>query len=236
MGRRVPTEHYADIEKMYRLGRTLREIGAAYGVTRERIRQILFLRGVTRCDSGRAVSCAKRSADGAELKQRKHIERYGCTYAERKAIPSGARVKFKEQWANARVRGIAWNMKLAEWWRWWQDSGKWSERGRTGDAYVMSRIGNMGAYEIGNIELKVAKQNVIESYERRFGPRATREMVLAAKDALRRAGLSVYAASKSVGCSAKYLRDAFSGDIKQPQRNRIEAVTRFATKALKRAA
>ena len=48
-----PAQHKV-IEKMYRSGKTLASIAINYGVSRERIRQILNSRGVTRRDSIRA--------------------------------------------------------------------------------------------------------------------------------------------------------------------------------------
>jgi hypothetical protein len=47
-------------------------------------------------------------------------------------------------------RGIPFRLTLMEWWKIWSDSGKWEQRG-LGRGYMMCRIGDLGAYEVGNV-------------------------------------------------------------------------------------
>lgn len=55
-------------------------------------------------------------------------------------------------------------MKLTfnEWLKIWIDSGHWHERGVHKGQYCMSRINDIGHYELGNIEIKLHSDNCIE--------------------------------------------------------------------------
>lgn len=49
-----------DIENRYRSGETLQKIGTHYGISRERVRQILSRKGITKADGGKIVEMQKR--------------------------------------------------------------------------------------------------------------------------------------------------------------------------------
>lgn len=55
-------------------------------------------------------------------------------------------------------------MKLTfeEWLNIWLSSGHYHERGNKRGQYVMSRLNDIGHYEIGNIEIKTVRENIIE--------------------------------------------------------------------------
>lgn len=59
-------------------------------------------------------------------------------------------------------RGIEFLLTFEEWWDLWQTSGKWEERGRRKDQYVMARFGDQGAYELGNVRICLAGDNTDE--------------------------------------------------------------------------
>jgi hypothetical protein len=166
----------AELAAMYRSGMTLAEIGALYGITRERVRQRLDRSGVTRFDGGSHVTTAKRTAMRSALKDLRCLKRYGCTHAHYLSIlngpRSGAGVRptqaYSSQKGNAEARRIRWNLTLAEWWAIWQASGKWSERGR-GQGYAMCRKSDAGAYEIGNVYIGGRGDNAREYQARRRG-------------------------------------------------------------------
>lgn len=161
-----------EIEFLFRSGHTLQAVGDRFGISRERVRQILSARGLGRQDGGRFVQKRAQQARKLKEKDRECLNKHGCTYAqyrnllalgrhmmdsgERRArTPTGA---FILQRRNANDREIAWNLTLWEWWTIWKESGKWEERGR-GSGYVMCRYGDAGAYEIGNVFIAPARLN-----------------------------------------------------------------------------
>jgi hypothetical protein len=56
-------------------------------------------------------------------------------------------------------RKIEWKLTLPEWWAIWRDSGHWHERG-IGRGYMMCRIGDKGAYEVGNVFIGPGVENL----------------------------------------------------------------------------
>jgi hypothetical protein len=89
--------------------------------------------------------------------------------------------KYIRQRANADRRGIPWEFTFETWWKVWEDSGMWDERGVGRNAYCMSRINDEGPYCPGNVEIKPQWENSLEVAERRWSkpteykpyPRAT---------------------------------------------------------------
>lgn len=70
---------------------------------------------------------------------------------------------FTKQKNNAKHRGIEWRMTFAEWWAIWEASGKWEQRGRTGDSYVMARHGDVGPYSPSNVSIVQFRANLSEA-------------------------------------------------------------------------
>lgn len=161
----------AEMEELFRAGKCLEEIGEKYDLTRERVRQILYQRGVARTDGGAYL----RGLENALVKQsrrtrwadEKYQAKYGCSFAECLKINNGVGVSrpgtiaksFSYQKNSADMRGVPWKMTLAEYHQVWLDSGKMLERGRGKQKYCMARKGDEGAYEIGNVEIITNQQN-----------------------------------------------------------------------------
>lgn len=159
---------------MYRGGKTLEEIGQCYGITRERVRQIISKEcNLSAVDGGSAVRAAREMERRAKARDEKCLIKHGCSHADyvmlrdlgsemykdgvnRERTPVGA---FNRQKTSATNRGIEWNLKLWDWWNVWQVSGKWSERGRGADKYVMCRFKDNGAYEVGNVYVATHSHN-----------------------------------------------------------------------------
>lgn len=159
---------------MYRAGKTLAEIGAIYGVTRERVRQIISkFRGVAAVDGGQAVRAKIQRARRNSQREIACLKKNGCSTAELRELrkigrqmmadghtiyqtPIGA---FRNQRSNAQGREIAWELTLWDWWQIWQQSGKWNERGRHCDGYVMCRFADDGPYAIGNVYIATLRHN-----------------------------------------------------------------------------
>ena len=68
--------------------------------------------------------------------------------------------RYLQQRAQARMRDIEFTITLEEWCNLWITSGKWEQRGRRKDQYCMSRIGDDGAYELGNVFIQLHGDNV----------------------------------------------------------------------------
>lgn len=165
------------IERMcslYRAGHTLQQIGTVYGVTRERVRQIVTKAGVTRTQGGvgrrRIDRQTQALADRALRDEAKAQANFGCSYAELLSLNDGRRgwtarsraKAFLDQRRNAAVRGIEWRMTFPEWCLVWSKSGKWDCRGRTADRYVMARRQDFGPYAVWNVYITTLAQNVAD--------------------------------------------------------------------------
>lgn len=161
---------------LYREGYTLEQIGAQFGITRERVRQLMTKHfGVDRLAGGHHVLAVASQAKRASSRNDRYLRTYGCTwdeYVSARAVgkamvasgvhysrtPTGA---FNSQRHNAEKRGIGWELTFWQWWTIWQQSGHWSERGR-GQGYVMCRRGDVGPYAVGNVFIDKATVNSSE--------------------------------------------------------------------------
>jgi transposase len=160
--------------RAYGAGLSLEKIGEIHGVTRERVRQIISARGITRFDGGPSLKAAAQKAARAARRAASQDERclrvYGCIYAALEAlIGAGVRVTshkaaraYVQHKRNSDARGIEFSLTFPQWWAVWQKSGKWDERGRA--KYVMARNGDIGAYSVGNVRICTSSENIKEGY------------------------------------------------------------------------
>ena len=74
-----------------------------------------------------------------------------------------ARKKFWDQRGMAKHRGIPFLFTFEEWYDIWQKSGHWEDRGVGRGKYCMSRVGDNGAYEVGNVFIQTHTQTVIDA-------------------------------------------------------------------------
>lgn len=137
---------------MYEAGMTLEQIGQRYGVTRERIRQILKRLGLTGEHGGIKKRAQVKREKIAASRDASYIARFGVDYAHYIVIRDGGGVSaFRQQRTNAARRGIGWHLSLGDFWRIWQESGRWQERGRGKGKYCLARYADRGDYTIGNV-------------------------------------------------------------------------------------
>jgi hypothetical protein len=80
------------------------------------------------------------------------------------ALPYAAVRAFISQRHSAGKRGIAWELSLDDWWRIWQDSGMWEERGPTRSGYCMARHGDVGPYSASNVYITTMRENTKDYY------------------------------------------------------------------------
>ncbi len=159
---------------MYKAGKTLEEIGQVYGITRERVRQIMTRHlGITGKDGGKSFLADINRQKREAKREAKYQRKFGWSFAEHQALVAyGKKMRsegsghyrcpvaaFNCQRQNAKVRDIEWRLNLAQWWSLWERSGKWGERGRGKDKFVMCRFGDNGAYEIGNVYIATLSHN-----------------------------------------------------------------------------
>lgn len=152
----VPHSSYPDICRRYTEdGQTLQEIGDHYKVSRERIRQILKLHGITSRDSARLhkLTEAKRASNEAKLDR--FMRGAGCTRREYLAIvaidPRAPRA-FREFLHNSRGRKLSCDMTITQWWQLWQESGHWAQRGR-GEGFGVCRLDPNGPMTLSNVHI-----------------------------------------------------------------------------------
>lgn len=66
---------------------------------------------------------------------------------------------FYQQKRNARRRGIEFHLTFDEWLSIWEESGHLAERGIRKGQYQMARIGDCGAYCVGNVSIMTSDSN-----------------------------------------------------------------------------
>jgi hypothetical protein len=163
----VGAEHAQRAEKMsamFRQGLTMEVIGSHFELTRERVRQILKKAGLVGCDGGQRVTAVARKQRRSTVLDSRSLIRHGLPHAEvRRLSAIGALRAYRQQRTNAKNRGVAFKLNLAQWWAVWQASGKWELRGRGIGHYCMSRIKDSGGYEVGNVHVQEAVENSREA-------------------------------------------------------------------------
>lgn len=142
-----------NIKRMFIAGCTMQQIGDRHGVSRERVRQILERKhGIFGADGGKAKQQQAREQKRAERLDELSMKRWGMPFKEARALRrSGVTRLFESQRNAAKNRAIPWKLTLAQWWQMWQESGRWESRGRGKGKYCLARLGDAGAYEIGNV-------------------------------------------------------------------------------------
>lgn len=72
--------------------------------------------------------------------------------------------KYWSQSRSAKSRGIGFTLTFEQWWDIWNKSGHWDQRGIGKGQYVMSRRGDIGPYEIGNVFIQTQAGNHKDSH------------------------------------------------------------------------
>lgn len=162
-----------DMASRYLAGETLQAIGDTYGITRERVRQVIKKVGLTGADSGRRLRAKLREDErAAQVKARRDartMKRYGCDYDTANRINGGqffnkngtpVKAFWNQKWSATYTRKIEWRLTLPEWYAIWEASGHLHERGRGRDGYCMARFNDVGPYAVGNVYITSIAGNV----------------------------------------------------------------------------
>ena len=142
-----------------RSGETLHTIGVSLGVSRQRVLQIAQAYGAD-ASVGIALRREHRQKALLAVQDARCRSTWGLSYTEYRrllGLPSKPTYAFQQQRRNAKLRGIPWHLSLGDWWRVWEASGRWLARGR--GSYGLWRIGNRGAYTVGNVVIRTAEDN-----------------------------------------------------------------------------
>ena len=78
--------------------------------------------------------------------------------------------RYIQQKCQAVKRNIEWLFTFDTWWKMWNDSGKWSERGRKKGQYCMARRGDVGPYSLDNVDIVVVSMNSSDARKGKPGP------------------------------------------------------------------
>lgn len=159
------TQHACEMAAMYQQGVTLARIGEKFGVTRERVRQIISREfGLCGNDGGQRFVASTRSAPPKETPDQRAMRKWGISHAVwRECKENGLIQAFTEQRSTAAKRAIRFSLTFKQWLSIWEASGKLEQRGRGKDGYCMSRICDKGGYEIGNVHIKSCVENSREA-------------------------------------------------------------------------
>jgi len=158
---------------------TIIDLSDRFHITRQRITQILHRNGLRREHGGQAIKSFLKWRDraaatearndrlshskfvkwGLNLEEyRRHIAMYGGPGHD-----SSPMKKYYTQRKNALARGIEWRIGFKEWWDMWQQSGKWTLRGR-GSGYCMARWGDTGPYHPDNVYICSSSENIKDGF------------------------------------------------------------------------
>ncbi len=74
----------------------------------------------------------------------------------RKDLP---KTKYTQQKAQAKRRGISWEFTFESWWKMWEESGKWEQRGYSKGKYCMCRKNDVGPYSTSNVIIASTEEN-----------------------------------------------------------------------------
>lgn len=158
-----PTERTERMAALYKGGATLQEIGSEFGITRERVRQLITVHhGLRRADGGESFRSREALKEFQTKRDARLVRRFGCTYKQYTALlkhagkPTRA---FTMQRSNAKSRDIGWELNLWQWWSIWRQSGKWASRGR-GRGHCMCRLNDVGPYSVDNVYIATGTENM----------------------------------------------------------------------------
>ncbi len=145
---------------MYESGKTYEEIGSCFGISRERVRQILSKLGMTGESGGVHIRTAMKRANILKARDAVSLKTYGFPSTEMLFfMRTGMYRKFLRQRESAKFRGIEWQFTFPQWVKVWEESGYWTSRGKKANQYCMARKGDTGPYAVDNVYFCTIAEN-----------------------------------------------------------------------------
>jgi DNA-binding CsgD family transcriptional regulator len=172
-----PGKREEEMCSLFLEGKTFAEIGNIFGLTRQRIMQLLKKTyGVWGPDGG--VSIRVRAAREKLEKRRAAyaMQHFDLPYEEYRRVlklPGQPTRKYASQRNGAFKRNIAWELTFAQWWKIWQQSGHWDQRGHGANRYCMCRLGDVGPYAVDNVYIATNSENIRDGWLNRGAETAT---------------------------------------------------------------
>jgi len=152
---------------MYRQGITLQAIGEKFGITRERVRQILKSIGLNGKSGGAHFRTTSKNAGKAGRLETRIRNKWGLDVDTwRRLRADGTILRYTQQRNNARSRAIQFHLTFLQWHAIWQASGKLELCGRGKGKFCMSRLNDAGAYELGNVHVQPCVENSREAVKK----------------------------------------------------------------------
>ena len=154
---------------LYMSGWTLQMIGDKFGITKERVRQIISNIGITRIDGGAHTRTQKKRIAIQDSREDACQKHWGHSLLEHKHLlkmQGNPILAYRSQRKSAIRREICWDFKFSDWWCIWQKSGKWHLRGRAPlTKYVMARFGDIGPYAKNNVCIQLGIENLMDGHK-----------------------------------------------------------------------
>lgn len=165
-----PDERSDTMRSLYLAGKTLEEIGGQFGITRERVRQVVTKHyGKLAKTGGGQERARRRKLTATEKREARYQKHWGCSYKQYRTVlkyASKPTYAFIQQRRNANQRGIGWELIFWQWWSVWQQSGHWGQRGR-GNGYCMCRLNDVGPYAVDNVYIATGPENIQDHWVNR---------------------------------------------------------------------
>lgn len=163
-------EFRVKVAELYKSGLTAKQIADQLGSSRTYVSLVIRKNGLTGKDGGASLVQKKKRALAQMQKENDALEKFGCSLTELLSYKKlGLHALYSAQKRSAVRRGIQWKLSLSEWVFIWESSGKFHLRGKGSGKYVMSRHGDVGAYEASNVAIKLGTENSSEATKQWIG-------------------------------------------------------------------
>lgn len=151
-----------ELAEKFKAGTLAIELAAFYGLSRQRVIQIVTKEGVSREDGGFSLRCKQAILAKNQTRATKLSPAYGITYAELEPIPEAARLAYSAQRRAVVCLKMTWLFTLGTWWAVWVKSGVFAERGTKKGQYRMERKPSRPEWSPASVAIQQLGASVIK--------------------------------------------------------------------------